>query len=82
MSGADKYGVDWEDLDFSKDFTDHNKVVERLNTPEIEKSWTATSHDMFDGMNIGALNRFAGRSKGFMEFVDIKKDKDYKSFSL
>lgn len=56
-------------------------MVDRLNAPHIEKSWTATAHDIFDGMNIEDLNRFAGRRKGIMEFVDVSK-KDYKQFSL
>ena len=38
INNADKYGDDWDSVDLSNDFTEHSKVVERLNAPHVEKA--------------------------------------------
>lgn len=45
-----------------KDFNDHQKIVEHLNT-NVKKSWTARVHPEFEGKSILELNQMAGRKK-------------------
>lgn len=66
-------------LKLSSEFKNHEEVVKRLNS--MGNLWKATNYHEFEGMTIGELNKFAGRSKKINNNTSILEEFRLKSLS-